>query len=126
MAYDNTNKPKAVWTDLFTIGENVVKVSNGGAVGIFNERGMVLCFRASQLEEIHLVMTSLSGDQVNEIFDTATNNKAKKKVAQQVEKEIGTAQNRALAGLQALADIAKSKGLNPETYIAQVLSGKTA
>lgn len=107
----NENKPKAVWTKLHDIGSFSIAVSNGGAVKIEDDGGKVVAmFPARQLEVIHLVMTSLSAEQLTSTIDTATHNKALKQEVVQIEKEMNKNQAQSIKFIQANIDYKRAKG----------------
>ena len=113
------NKPKAVWTKVQDLEQGFsISVSNGGAVKIEHEDRIVSMFPGSQLESLHLVLTSLNPEQIQAIQAQAVKNKEFKRESTRVEKEMARVTARAAASIQALADIAKAKGLSPEAYLA--------
>lgn len=120
MSFD---KKPAVWIKEIELGQDCsVHVSEKGGVKITEGGKVVGMFSARQLETLHLAFTSMTPEQVQEIQNTAALSKEKVNV----DKEINKQADRARREFQALADIARAKGLNPEQYIAQVLSGKAS
>lgn len=116
-------KVPAKWIKEIELGQDCsVHVSEKGGVKITEGGKTVGMFSAKQLLTLHLAFTSMTVEQVEDIQHTV----ALSKEQVTIDKEINRQASRARKEFQALADIARAKGLNPETYIAQVLSGKVA
>ena len=116
---DNQDKPKATWTKLYDVSNFTVSVSGGGAIKIEDDNSRVVCMLpGNQFEILHLVLTSLTPDQLSTAIDTASNNKAKKKEAVKINKEIAHVTEQAAKYQKALLDMAAAKGITLEQLFA--------
>lgn len=79
----------------------------------------VLTCSMKHFEALHLIFNSISIEQLSELYELA----GKVNVAGYVDNQLTVEEGKALANIKSIVDIAKSKGHNPENYLAGLLAG---
>jgi hypothetical protein len=117
----NQNRTPAKWHKAFDLEQGIsVDLSEGGAVRFTQEGQTLIMFPARMLETVSAIFHSLNQEQIDSLVNVAAKSKEKKKV----EKEIAKVANQGFKYIQAIKDMAKAKGLDPEETLKELLKAQ--
>ena len=117
----NNNRTPAKWHQAFTLEQGIsVDLSEGGAVRFTQDGQTLLMFPARLLETVSAIMHSISQEQIDQLVEVAAKSREKKKV----EKDIAKVANQGFKYIQAIKDMAKAKGLDPEETLKELLKAQ--